>query len=134
MDAIASANRSANNTGIVIKSSMPRSPSSIKDALLRWCQLKTKDYPIQIGNFSSSWADGMAFCALLHRFCPDAFDFSRLDPRNRKHNLELAFRVGEEYGVAALLEVDDMLMMGDKPDWKCVFTYVQTIYKQFRDQ
>jgi hypothetical protein len=92
----------------------------------------------------------MAFCALLHRFCPNAFDFSRLDPRNRKHNLELAFRVGEyvsmfnyshiwvrfcrEYGVAALLEVDDMLMMGDKPDWKCVFTYVQTIYKQFRDQ
>ncbi len=36
--------------------------------------------------------------------------------------------------VAPLLEVEDMLLMGDKPDWKCVFTYVQTIYKRFRDQ
>ena len=24
-----------------------------------------------------------------------------------------------------------MLIMGDKPDWKCVFTYVQSIYRKF---
>jgi hypothetical protein len=29
------------------------------------------------------------------------------------------------------LEVEDMLMMGDKPDWKCVFTYVQSFYRKF---
>ncbi len=33
--------------------------------------------------------------------------------------------------IAPLLEVDDMLMMGDKPDWKCVFTYVQSFYRKF---
>ena len=37
-------------------------------------------------------------------------------------------------GIFPLLEVDDMIMMGDKPDWKCVFTYVQSFYKQFRDR
>jgi len=24
-----------------------------------------------------------------------------------------------------------MLLMGDKPDWKCVFTYVQSFYRKF---
>lgn len=46
-------------------------------------------------NFSSSWADGMAFCALIHRFAPEAFDFNMLDPRNRRGNFELAFKVAE---------------------------------------
>ena len=33
--------------------------------------------------------------------------------------------------MAPLLEVEDMLLMGDKPDWKCVFTYVQSFYRKF---
>lgn len=28
-----------------------------------------------------------------------------------------------------LLETDDMIMMKNKPDWKCVFTYVQALYR-----
>jgi hypothetical protein len=36
-------------------------------------------------------------------------------------------------GIMPLLEVEDMLLMGNKPDWKCVFTYVQTFYTRFRD-
>ncbi|VDP30259.1 unnamed protein product [Heligmosomoides polygyrus] len=39
-----------------------------------------------------------------------------------------------EHGICPLLEVDDMIVMGDRPDWKCVFTYVQCFYKQFRDR
>ncbi|CDW55033.1 CH domain containing protein [Trichuris trichiura] len=112
-----------------------RSPSAIKEALLRWCQIKTRGYPnVNVTNFSSSWANGMAFCALIHHFYPDAFDFNCLDPKKRKENLELAFRVAEEQaGIVPLLEVDDMLMMGDRPDYKCIFTYVQSFYRQFRD-
>lgn len=33
-----------------------------------------------------------------------------------------------------LLEVEDMLVMGDKPDWKCIFTQVQAYYKAFRHE
>ncbi|KAG7282617.1 hypothetical protein CRUP_018736 [Coryphaenoides rupestris] len=29
---------------------------------------------VHIRNFSSSWSDGIAFCALVHRFFPDAFE------------------------------------------------------------
>ncbi|VDL77435.1 unnamed protein product [Nippostrongylus brasiliensis] len=109
-------------------------PNSIKDALLRWVQNKVQGYPnVSVTNFSSSWANGMAFCALIHRFAPDAFDFNKLDPKDRRQNLELAFKVAEEHGICPLLEVDDMILMGDRPDWKCIFTYVQCFYKQFRD-
>jgi hypothetical protein len=34
-------------------------------------------------------------------------------------------------GCAPLLDVNDMILMGDKPDYKCVFTYIQSLYKHF---
>ncbi|KAJ1372301.1 hypothetical protein KIN20_034422, partial [Parelaphostrongylus tenuis] len=69
-------------------------PNSVKDALLRWVQNRLQEYPnVSVTNFSSSWADGMAFCALIHRFAPDSFEFEKLDPKNRRQNFELAFRV-----------------------------------------
>jgi hypothetical protein len=33
-------------------------------------------------------------------------------------------------GVFPLLEVDDMIRAGPAPDWKCVFTYVNSIYTE----
>lgn len=50
---------------------------------------------VSIENFSSSWCDGMAFCALVHRFFPDAFDFSSLVPKEREKNFTLAFQTAE---------------------------------------
>merc|ERR1712080_346810 len=40
--------------------------------------------------------------------------------------------MGELAGIYPLLEVDDMVKF-KKPDWKCVFTYVQSFYRRFRD-
>lgn len=34
--------------------------------------------------------------------------------------------------IAPLLDVEDMVRM-QKPDWKCVFTYVQSFYRKLRD-
>ncbi|CAB3359457.1 Hypothetical predicted protein [Cloeon dipterum] len=112
-----------------------RSASNVKERLLYWCQVKTKEYKdLKIENFSTSWNNGMAFCALIHHFCPDAFNYEELRPENRRKNFELAFRVAEEKAdIAPLLDVDDMVMM-KKPDWKCVFTYVQSIYRRFKDE
>ena len=36
--------------------------------------------------------------------------------------------------IAPLLEVGDMIKMGNHPDWKCVFTYVQSFYRRFGRQ
>ena len=56
---------------------------------------KTKFQGVKIENFSTSWSDGLAFCALVHRFFPDAFDYSELDANDSRHNFDLAFRVAE---------------------------------------
>ncbi|XP_076015637.1 smoothelin-like 1 [Genypterus blacodes] len=103
--------------------------ASIKQKILHWCQNKTRKYEgISIENFSSSWCDGMAFCALIHRFFPEAFDFSSLSPKEREKNFTLAFQTAESSADCyPLLEVADMLMMGNHPDPMCVFTYVQAL-------
>ncbi|NWX05242.1 SMTL2 protein, partial [Caloenas nicobarica] len=110
------------------------SASSIKQILLDWCRSKTIGYKhIDLQNFSSSWNDGMAFCALVHSFFPEAFDYNKLDPANRKQNFELAFTVAEKMAQCdRLIEVDDMMVMGHKPDPMCVFTYVQSLYNHLR--
>ncbi|KAM4648383.1 smoothelin-like protein 2 isoform 1-T1 [Amazona ochrocephala] len=110
------------------------SASSIKQILLDWCRSKTMGYKhIDLQNFSSSWNDGMAFCALVHSFFPEAFDYNKLDPANRKQNFELAFTMAEKMAHCdRLIEVDDMMLMGHKPDPMCVFTYVQSLYNHLR--
>lgn len=50
---------------------------------------------MKLENFSTSWADGLAFCALVHHFLPDAFDYSKLTPDKRRHNFTLAFKIAE---------------------------------------
>uniref|UniRef100_UPI003AAB236C smoothelin-like 1 n=1 Tax=Centroberyx gerrardi TaxID=166262 RepID=UPI003AAB236C len=103
--------------------------ASIKQKMLQWCRNKTRNYEgVNIENFSSSWCDGMAFCALIHRFFPDAFDYCSLNSDEREKNFALAFKTAESLAdCCPLLEVSDMIMMGDKPDPMCVFTYVQSL-------
>lgn len=50
---------------------------------------------VNIENFSSSWSDGLAFCALIHRYFPKEFDFSSLRPKEREKNFTLAFQTAE---------------------------------------
>lgn len=68
-------------------------------AILSWlfaALMKTKTQQnVQIDNFSTSWNDGMAFCALIHHYYPDAFDFNELQPKNRAYNFTLAFKTAE---------------------------------------
>uniref|UniRef100_A0A8C2Y2C7 Calponin-homology (CH) domain-containing protein n=1 Tax=Capra hircus TaxID=9925 RepID=A0A8C2Y2C7_CAPHI len=95
--------------------------ASIKQMLLDWCRAKTRGYEhVDIQNFSSSWSDGMAFCALVHNFFPEAFDYGQLSPQNRRQNFEVAF--------SSLLDTEDMVRLRE-PDWKCVYTYIQEFYR-----
>ncbi|KAI4492535.1 hypothetical protein M0804_002326 [Polistes exclamans] len=106
----------------------------IKERLLAWCRSKTKEYEnIQLDNFSTSWNNGLAFCALIHHFRPNAFDYYSLRPQDRRKNFDLAFKTADEAGIAPLLDVEDMVAMR-RPDWKCVFTYVQSFYRRFKDE
>jgi hypothetical protein len=50
---------------------------------------------VKITNFSSSFADGLAFCAIMHNNMPDAFDFNNLSSSDRRRNFELAFETAQ---------------------------------------
>ncbi|XP_048370166.1 smoothelin isoform X3 [Sphaerodactylus townsendi] len=104
--------------------------NSIKQMLLDWCRAKTRGYEhVDIQNFSSSWSDGMAFCALVHNFFPEAFDYAQLSPQDRRRNFEMAFSAAEKHAECPqLLDVEDMVRMRE-PDWKCVYTYIQEFYR-----
>jgi len=107
--------------------------SGAKEIILGWVQQTIQDYPIPMTNFSSCWSSGLAFCALIHVFYPDIFNWSSLIPENREYNFSLAFSLAEQLaGISPLLEVEDMVKY-TKPDWKCVFTYVQSFYRRFRN-
>lgn len=47
------------------------SAGSKRNALLKWCQSRLTGYRgVEVTNFSSSWNDGLALCALLHTYVP----------------------------------------------------------------
>uniref|UniRef100_A0A7N6C3M6 Spectrin beta chain n=1 Tax=Anabas testudineus TaxID=64144 RepID=A0A7N6C3M6_ANATE len=104
---------------------------SAKDALLLWCQMKTAGYPnVNITNFTTSWKDGMAFNALIHKHRPDLVDYDSLKRSNPTHNLQSAFNVAEQkLGVTKLLDPEDVFT--ENPDEKSIITYVVAFYHYF---
>ncbi|XP_051552632.1 cytospin-B-like isoform X2 [Myxocyprinus asiaticus] len=104
---------------------------SKRNALLKWCQKKTEGYPnIDVTNFSSSWSDGLAFCALLHTYLPAHIPYQELISQDKGRNLTLAFQAAESIGIKPSLNIDE-LMHTDRPDWQSVMQYVSQIYKYF---
>ncbi|XP_029303621.1 cytospin-B isoform X2 [Cottoperca gobio] len=104
---------------------------SKRNALLKWCQKKTEGYPnIDVTNFSSSWSDGLAFCALLHTYLPAHIPYQELINQDKVRNLTLAFHAAESIGIKPSLDMEE-LMKTDRPDWQSVMQYVSQIYKYF---
>ncbi|XP_063814643.1 smoothelin-like protein 1 isoform X2 [Pseudophryne corroboree] len=83
-------------SGIRVQRSTSCGAGAVKNMLLEWCRAKTRSREgVDIQNFSSSWSNGLAFCALILAFFPDAFDYDSLDPKNRRQNFQLAFSTAE---------------------------------------
>ncbi|XP_053780932.1 EH domain-binding protein 1-like protein 1 isoform X11 [Desmodus rotundus] len=97
---------------------------SSSQSLLEWCQEVTAGYRgVRITNFTTSWRNGLAFCAILHRFYPDKIDYACLDPLNIKQNNKQAFDGFAALGVSRLLEPADMVLLS-VPDKLIVMTYL----------
>ncbi|XP_051049643.1 EH domain-binding protein 1-like protein 1 isoform X3 [Phodopus roborovskii] len=105
-------------------SQAPPALVSSSQSLLEWCQEVTNGYRgVCITNFTTSWRNGLAFCAILHRFYPDKIDYFSLDPLNIKQNNKQAFDGFAALGVSRLLEPADMVLLS-VPDKLIVMTYL----------
>ncbi|MBZ3880961.1 EH domain-binding protein 1-like protein 1 [Sciurus carolinensis] len=105
-------------------SQAPSTLVSSSQSLLEWCQEVTTGYRgVRITNFTTSWRNGLAFCAILHRFYPDKIDYASLDPLNIKQNNKQAFDGFAALGVSRLLEPADMVLLS-VPDKLIVMTYL----------
>ncbi|XP_037373472.1 EH domain-binding protein 1-like protein 1 isoform X4 [Talpa occidentalis] len=104
--------------------SAPASLVSSSQSLLEWCQEVTAGYRgVRVTNFTTSWRNGLAFCAILHRFYPEKIDFASLNPLNIKQNNKQAFDGFAALGVSRLLEPADMVLLS-VPDKLIVMTYL----------
>lgn len=104
-------------------------------ALQIWCQRVTKDYDnVEIIDLSSSFRNGLAFCAIIHHFRPELIDYDSLKPEDVFENNDLAYRVAEDkLNIPSLLEAQDMVE-SEMPDKFSVVTYVSQFYHLFKDE
>ncbi|KAK3112542.1 alpha-actinin, partial [Teratosphaeriaceae sp. CCFEE 6253] len=105
---------------------------SAREGLLLWCQRKTACYDeVHVDNFSSSWNDGLAFCALLDIHRPDLIDYDKLDKSDHRGNMQLAFDIAsKEIGIPDLLDVEDVCDVA-KPDERSLMTYIAYWFHAF---
>uniref|UniRef100_A0A3Q1AJ26 EH domain binding protein 1 like 1 n=1 Tax=Amphiprion ocellaris TaxID=80972 RepID=A0A3Q1AJ26_AMPOC len=103
-------------------------------SLLEWCQEVTQGHKgVKITNFSTSWRNGLAFCAILNHFHPEKINYEMLDPYDIKYNNKKAFDGFAELGISRLMEPSDMVMIA-VPDRLIVMTYLNQIRTHFTGQ
>ncbi|XP_066506783.1 EH domain-binding protein 1-like protein 1 isoform X2 [Hoplias malabaricus] len=107
---------------------------SSSQSLLEWCKEVTEGYRgVKITNFSTSWRNGLGFCAILHRFHPEKIDFDSLQPHDIQLNNKRAFDEFSSLGVSRLLEPSDMVLPS-VPDRLIVMTFLSQIRSHFTGQ
>ncbi|KAM4772466.1 EH domain-binding protein 1 isoform 5-T5 [Rhinophrynus dorsalis] len=108
--------------------------SNASQSLLVWCKEVTKSYRgVKITNFTTSWRNGLAFCAILHHFRPDLIDYKSLNPQDIKENNKKAYDGFANIGISRLLEPSDMVLLAI-PDKLTVMTYLYQIRAHFSGQ
>ncbi|XP_003737611.2 EH domain-binding protein 1 [Galendromus occidentalis] len=101
------------------------------DELLLWCQEVTQGYRnVTLINMTTSWRNGLAFCAIIHSFRPDLIDYDSLSAYDIKGNCKKAFDAAAELGIPRLIDPTDMVVL-NVPDKLVVMTYLYQLKAHF---
>jgi len=94
--------------------------------VLEWVISSTSGYNgLNIKDWTDGFQDGLAFCALIHKFNNDAIDFNSLSSENAEKNLKTAIDAGEKLNISTTLEI------GNISDESEVFGFVSSLFKIF---
>ncbi|XP_026023847.1 F-actin-monooxygenase MICAL2 isoform X4 [Astatotilapia calliptera] len=113
---------------------LSRHDSEVRPArLLTWCQKQTEGYRnVIITDLASSWKNGIALCALIHRFKPQLIDFDSLNDEDHVANLQLAFDISErEFGIRPFTSAKE-LSKEEELDKTKMINYLSKFYELFR--
>ncbi|XP_031782469.1 dystrophin, isoforms A/C/F/G/H isoform X4 [Nasonia vitripennis] len=103
--------------------------TNLEKTLLAWCRQTVQNYEgVDIKNFTTSWSDGLAFNALLHRWRPHLFDFNAIARKHPNARLDHAFRLAQEHlCIERLLDPEDVNT--SVPDKKSILMYVTCLFQ-----
>ncbi|XP_077541931.1 dystrophin isoform X3 [Haemaphysalis longicornis] len=120
--------------GVLKRASSDVHQTNLEKTLLAWCRDVTKGYiGVDIRNFTTSWIDGLAFNAVIHKFRPDLFDYKSLLNKDPNSRLEHAFQFAEKHiGIERLLDPEDVNTL--HPDKKSVMMYVMCFFQVLHQQ
>ncbi|XP_010585996.3 utrophin isoform X3 [Loxodonta africana] len=102
--------------------------------LLSWVRQSTRPYgQVNVLNFTTSWTDGLAFNAVLHRHKPDLFSWDRVVKMSPIERLEHAFSKAQTYlGIEKLLDPEDVAVQ--LPDKKSIIMYLTSLFEVLPQQ
>jgi hypothetical protein len=103
----------------------PDQASSNIEKLLKWIQKRVNQYEaVDVKNFTTSWEDGKALCALMNYLLGDEkLNPEDVKPDDRLHNLRLAIRVASENNVPELIKAEEVGL-----DRRSMITYLHMVY------
>ncbi|KAI5701118.1 hypothetical protein M8J75_006235 [Diaphorina citri] len=110
-----------------------RDPQVHPDILLFWLKQQVTLYDtVHITDLTSSFKDGLALCAIIHRYRPDLIDFYSLKSEEVRENNQRAFDILEkELGIPPVMTGQEMEET-DLPDQVLMESYLSQIYETFR--
>ncbi|NXY90493.1 UTRO protein, partial [Alcedo cyanopectus] len=97
--------------------------------LLSWVRQSTRPYSqVNVLNFTTSWADGLAFNAVIHRHKPELFSWDKVIRMSPVERLEHAFSVAKNHlGIEKLLDPEDVAVQ--LPDKKSIIMYLTSLFE-----
>ncbi|XP_033874683.3 dystrophin-like isoform X3 [Acipenser ruthenus] len=97
--------------------------------LLSWVRQSTRPYnQVNVLNFTTSWTDGLAFNAIIHKFKPGLFSWEKILKMSPVERLEHSFNLAKQHlAIERLLDPEDVAV--PLPDKKSIIIYVTSFFE-----
>ncbi|CAF0703528.1 unnamed protein product [Brachionus calyciflorus] len=85
---------------------------------------------LAVNDFSTSWKNGLAFCAIIYHFRPNLIDLNRLSETDAKSNLKQAFSATDKESIVRVVDYADLLNRKSL-DQLSIMTYLYQIRERY---